>query len=104
MHAGYLWLCGLYFESVVRPDASHPSLPDRTTLVKTRKLWSKHDIFDRLMKHIVDQCVAAGLVRFDVHVGVDGTQVRTNASIHSLNEIALVPVESIDNYLARTAR
>lgn len=104
MHAGYLWFCGLDFEAVLRPDPSRPSLPDRTTLVKTRKLWRKHGIFDRLMKHVVNQCIAAGLVQSDVHVGVDGTQVRANASIHSLKEIALAPVESIDDYLARTTR
>mgnify|MGYP001180860940 CR=1 FL=1 len=104
MHAGYLWFCGLDFESVLRPDPSRPSLPDRTTLVKTRKLWRKHGIFEKLMKHIVNQCIAAGLVQSDVHASVDGTQVRANASIHSLKEITLAPVESIENYLARTAR
>jgi len=104
MHAGYLWFCGLDFESVLRPEPPRPSLPDRTTLVKTRKLWRKHGIFDRLMKHVVDQCIAAGLVQSDVHVGVDGTQVRANASIHSLKEIRLAPVESIEDYLTRMAR
>lgn len=56
------------------------------------------------MKHVVNQCIAAGLVQSDVHASVDGTQVRANASIHSLKEITLAPVESIENYLARTAR
>ena len=37
MHAGYLWFCGLDFESVLYPDSYHPTLPDRTTLVKARK-------------------------------------------------------------------
>ena len=104
MHGGYLWFCGLDFESVLRPDPSRPSLPDRTTLVKTRKLWRKHGIFDTLMKHVVDQCIAAGLVQPDVDAGVDGSQVRANASIHSLKEITLAPVESIEDYLARMAR
>lgn len=104
MHAGYLWFLGLDFESVLRPDPSRPTLPDRTTLVKTRKLWRKHGIFNRLMKHVVDQCIAAGLVQSDVHVGVDGTQVRANAFIHSLKEITLAPVESMEDYLARLAR
>lgn len=104
MHAGYLWFCGLDFESFLRPDPSRPSLPDRTTLVKTRKLWRKHGIFETLMKHVVDQCIAAGLVQSDVHAGVDGTQVRANASIHSLKEIVVAPVESIEDYLARMAR
>jgi transposase len=34
MHAGYLWFCGLDFESIQLPDPSRLRLPDRTTLVK----------------------------------------------------------------------
>ncbi|MFA1822277.1 transposase [Virgibacillus oceani] len=90
MHAGYLWFCGLDFES---------SIPNRTTLVKTKALWRQHGIFEDIMKHVVDQCIAAGLVRADVHAGVDGTQVRANASIHSLEEIEIAPVQSIEEYL-----
>ncbi|QKY71252.1 transposase [Lentibacillus amyloliquefaciens] len=88
MHAGYLWFCGLDFES---------SLPDRTTLVKTRALWRRHGIFDDTMMQVVNQCIASGLVRPDVHAGVDGTQVRANASIHSLEEIELAPVQTIED-------
>ncbi|AXF56842.1 transposase [Salicibibacter kimchii] len=91
MHAGYLWFCGLDFES---------SLPDRTTLVKTRALWRRHGIFEQVMMHVVDQCIASGLVRPDVHAGADGTQVRANASIHSLKERELAPVQTIEDYLA----
>lgn len=90
MHAGYLWFCGLDFES---------SLPDRTTLVKTRALWRRHGIFDDTMMQVVNQCIASGLVRPDVHAGVDGTQVRANASILSLEEIELAPVQTIEGYL-----
>ena len=88
MHSGYLWFCGLDFESVLRSDLSRPTLPDRTSLVETRKLWRKHGIFDKLMKHVVDQCIAAGLIQTGVHVGVDGTQVRANVFIHSLKDVA----------------
>ncbi|MGG3894616.1 IS5-like element ISGka1 family transposase [Geobacillus stearothermophilus] len=104
MHAGYLWFCGLDFESVLHPDPHHPTLPDRTTLVKTRKRWRQHGIFDRLMTYVVDQCIAAGLVSPDVHAAADGTQVRANASIHSLREVKLAPVETLEDYLTRTAR
>jgi len=90
MHVGCLWFCGLDFES---------PLPDRTTLVKTRAIWRKHHIFDRIMHHVVDQCITAGLVKLDVHAGVDGTQVRANASIHSLKEKVLAPVQSLEDYL-----
>ncbi|QKY70155.1 hypothetical protein [Lentibacillus sp. CBA3610] len=51
------------------------------------------------MMHVVNQCIASGLVRPDVHAGVDGTQVRANASIHSLEEIELAPVQTIEGYL-----
>ncbi|MEX1337622.1 transposase, partial [Hydrogenibacillus schlegelii] len=53
------------------------------------------------MRHVVDQCIAAGLVQPEVHVAVDGTLVRANASIHSLKPITPAPVESLDAYLAR---
>ena len=101
MHAGYLWFLGLDFESVLHPEAGGPRLPDRTTVVKTRKLWRRHGIFEKAMRHVVDQCIAAGLVQPEVHVAVDGTLVRANASIHSLKPIAPAPVESLDAYLAR---
>lgn len=56
------------------------------------------------MTYVVDQCIAAGLVSPDVHAAADGTQVRANASIHSLREVKLAPVETLEDYLARTAR
>lgn len=103
MHAGYLWFCGLDFESVQNPDTAELRLPDRTTLVKTRKVWRDNGVFDDLMRHVVDQCIAAGLVKTSVDAAVDGSQIRANVSIHSLEEIQLAPVESIDDYLARQA-
>jgi transposase len=39
LHAGYLWFCGLDFNS---------SLPDHTTLVNARKLWRKLLIVNRI--------------------------------------------------------
>lgn len=104
MHAGYLWFCGLDFESVQLPDPSRLQLPDRTTLVKTRKLWREHGVFDDLMRHVVNQCITAGLVKTNVNAAVDGTQVRANVSIHSLEEIQLAPVESIEAYLVRQTK
>jgi hypothetical protein len=56
------------------------------------------------MWHVVNQCIAAGLVKPHIDAAVDGTQVRANVSIHSLEEIQLEPVESIDDYLARQAK
>ncbi|UQZ83377.1 Transposase DDE domain protein [Paenibacillus konkukensis] len=104
MHAGYLWFCGLDFEAVLHPEEAELALPDRTTLVKTRKFWRDHQVFDDLMRDIVDQCIIAGLVKPQMDAAVDGTQVRANASIHSLAEIQLAPVESIEAYLVRQAK
>ncbi|QQK75753.1 hypothetical protein HUG15_09370 [Salicibibacter cibarius] len=52
------------------------------------------------MVHVVDQCIASGLVRPEVHAGSDGNQVRANASIHSLKKRELAPVQTIEDYLA----
>lgn len=92
MHGGFLWFCDLDFES---------SIPDRTTIVKTRKLWRKHGVFDDIMHHVVDQCITSGLVEANVHAGADGTQVRANVSIHSLREKKLAPVVKLDDYLTK---
>jgi len=51
------------------------------------------------MMHVVNQCIASGLDRPDVHAGVDDTQVRANASINSREEIELAPVQTIEGYL-----
>ncbi|MEX1336956.1 hypothetical protein ABG088_01315 [Hydrogenibacillus schlegelii] len=48
------------------------------------------------MRHVVDQCIAAGLVQQEVHVAVDGTLVRANAYINSLKPITPDPVESLE--------
>ncbi|MBE3551051.1 MAG: hypothetical protein IMX03_07500 [Brockia lithotrophica] len=57
MHAGDLWFLGLDFESVLHPEAGGPS-PDRTTVIKTRKLWRKSGIFEKAMRHGVDPYIA----------------------------------------------
>jgi transposase len=104
MHAGYLWFCGWNFEDAQRlADAPSP-IPDRSTIVKTRQLWRRHGVFEKIMEHVVHQCIAAGLVKPDVHVGVDGTQVRANASIHSLQPIEVAPVVTLAEYLADLAQ
>lgn len=86
LHAGYLWFCGLDFNS---------SLPDRTTLVKARKLWRKHGVFDAIMREIARQCVEAGLVKGDV-LAADGTIVQARAAIKSLEAFTPQP---LDEYL-----
>jgi IS5 family transposase len=89
MHAGFRWFCRLNFDD---------PLPDRTTLVKLRRLWSKTGVFEDVMREIVRQCVAAGLVSGKA-IGVDGTQVTANAATNSLAPIA--PVLSLEEWLKR---
>jgi len=88
MHAAFRWFCNLGF---------HEPIPDRSTLNKLRNhRWTKDGIFQEIMHRIVQQCVAAGLVKGG-HVTVDGTQIEANASIKSLESI-VVEVE-VDTYL-----
>ena len=104
MHAGYLWFGDGTFEDAQRLAGAPSRIPDRTTLVKTRQLWRRHGVFEKVIEHVVNQCIAAGLVKPDVDAGVDGSQVRANASIHSLQEIQMAPVVSLPEYLVHLAR
>lgn len=92
MHAGFRWFCRLNFDDPI---------PDRTTLVKLRRLWGITGVFDEVMREVVRQCVAAGLVS-GTAMGVDGTQVTANAATRSLAPIA--PVVSLENWLHRKAQ
>lgn len=103
MHAGYLWFLGLDFQDIQNPQFSGRKLMDRTTLVKTRKLWRNNGVLDKLMHHVVGQCIKSGLVGKAIHAAVDGTQVRANASIHSLCETTCTPLISLEEYLKQTA-
>jgi IS5 family transposase len=87
MHAGFRWFCRLNFDDPI---------PDRSTLVKLRRLWSKTGVFTDVMHEVVRQCVEAGLVSGNA-IGVDGTQVTANAATNSLAPIA--PVISLVDWL-----
>jgi transposase len=89
MHAGFRWFCRLNFDDPT---------PDRSTLVKLRRLWSKTGVFAEVMNEVVRQCVEAGLVSGKA-IGVDGTQVTANAATSSLAPIA--PVTSVTEWLKR---
>jgi transposase len=90
MHAAFRWFCNLGF---------HEKTPDRSTLNRLRNhRWAQDGIFEKIMQNIVAQCVTAGLVS-GRHVAVDGTKVRANASIKSLEPIELA-VE-LDEYLGQ---
>lgn len=92
MHAGFRWFCRLNFDD---------PLPDRTTLVKLRRLWGINGIFAEAMREIVQQCVRAGLVDGRA-IGVDGTQVTANAATKSLAPLA--PVVTLEDWLKRKAQ
>jgi transposase len=87
MHAGFRWFCRLNFDDPI---------PDRTTLVKLRQLWSKTGVFADVMQRIVQQCVDAGLVSGSA-IAVDGTQVTANAATNSL--VAMTPAVSLAEWL-----
>jgi len=88
MHAAYRWFCRLSFDEKV---------PDRSTLNKLRNhKWASVNLFEKIMHNIVQQCIDAGLVS-GKHLSVDGTQIRANASIKSLEPI-VVPMP-LDDYL-----
>ena len=90
MHAAFRWFCNLGF---------HEKTPDRSTLNRLRNhRWAQDGIFEKIMYNIVEQCVTAGLVS-GKHLAVDGTKIRANASVKSLEPIE-VEVE-IDEYLGR---
>ena len=90
MHAAYRWFCNLGF---------HEKVPNRSTLNRLRNhRWAQDGIFEKIMQNIVAQCAAAGLVS-GKHLAVDGTKVRANASIKSLEPIE-IEVE-VDEYLGR---
>lgn len=88
MHAGYRWFCQLDFNEPV---------PDRSTWIKTRQRWGT-EIFDRIFRQIVEQCIQSGLVKGNM-VAIDGTQVEANAAITSME--AITPAISIEEYLNR---
>jgi len=90
MHAAFRWFCNLGF---------YDTVPDRSTLNKVRyHRWARDGIFEQIMTAIVKQCVDAGLVS-GRHVAVDGTKIRANAAIKSLEPI-VIDVE-VDDYLER---
>lgn len=78
MHVGMRWFCGLNLDDPV---------PDHSTLSRLKnERWSQSGLFQRLFDEVVRQCAAAGLVS-GRHVSADGSEVRANASMKSLQRI-----------------
>ncbi|MDK2803946.1 MAG: hypothetical protein PWR23_950 [Peptostreptococcaceae bacterium] len=55
------------------------------------------------MRDVVNQYISSGLVKDEIHAGVDGTQVRDNAFIHSQCVNACVPIVSLESYMKQTS-
>lgn len=78
MHVGMRWFCGMNL---------HDPVPDHSTLSKLKnERWSESGLFQRLFDKVVLQCSEAGLVS-GRHLSGDGTQVRADASMQSLEPI-----------------
>ena len=75
MHAGFRWFCRLNF---------HDPVPDHSTLSRLRnERWAGSDVFTRLFEEVLKSCVSSGIVS-GRHISVDGTQIRANASMQSM--------------------
>jgi transposase len=75
MHVGMRWFCGMNL---------HDPVPDHSTLSKLKnERWVESGLFERLFDRVVRQCSVAGLVS-GRHLSGDGTQVRADASMQSL--------------------
>jgi transposase len=75
MHAAYRWFCGLSFDDEV---------PDRSTMNKLlNHKWESLNVTETILNRIIQRCIDEGLVS-GKHVSVDGTQIRANASVKSL--------------------
>lgn len=78
MHVGMRWFLGLNL---------HDPVPDHSTLSKLKnERWAQSGLFQRLFDQVIRQCSEAGLVS-GRHLSGDGTQVRADASMQSLEPI-----------------
>jgi len=91
MHLGYRWFC------LLQPS---DAVPDRTTLVKLRNERWQQEVWRRILEKTIQACLEAGLVS-GRHVAIDGTQVRANAAMGSVEPIS--PPLSLDEYLLERA-
>ena len=78
MHVGMRWFLGLNL---------HDPVPDHSTLSKLRnERWAESGLFQRLFDEVIRQCTEAGLVS-GRHLSGDGTQVRADAGMQSLEPV-----------------
>ncbi len=74
MHLAWRWFTGLGFEQ---------EIPHHSTFSKNRHgRFQESNLFHELFERIVEQCIAAGLVKGE-QMSVDGSFIMANASHHS---------------------
>ena len=89
MHAAYRLFCHM--------NSFDDPVPDRSTINKLRNVkWAGKGLFKTIMRRIVQQCCEVGLVG-GKRLSVDGTQIRADASVKSIEPID--PPISLDEYL-----
>jgi len=71
------------------------TLPDHSSLTRIRQRWGEA-VFAGLFKRIVEQCVAAGLVKGDI-AHIDATLVRADVSWESLVQRHLAEVKAAND-------
>jgi len=89
MHVGYRWFVGLSLDEKV---------PDHSTFSKNRHgRFKESRFYQQMFDQIVQQCMEKGLVS-GMHLTVDSTLVKANASFKNLEPIvvSLKPGEYID--------
>src|SRR6201993_4274880 len=99
MHLAWRWFTGLGFDQ---------EIPHHSTFSKNRHgRFQESNLFQELFEHIVEQCLAAGVVEGE-HMAVDGSFIQANADHHSrvprdkLTEVAHVK-GTVREYLADLA-
>src|SRR5438034_5215145 len=74
MHLAWRWFTGLGFDQ---------EIPHHSTFSKNRHgRFQESNLFQELFERIVEQCIAAGLVKGE-HMSVDGSFIQANADHHS---------------------
>jgi transposase len=92
MHLAWRWFTGLGFEQ---------EIPHHSTFSKNRHgRFQESNLFQELFERIVEQCIAAGLVKGE-QMSVDGSFIMANASHHSRILREQFPEAAQVNYGAR---
>jgi len=68
-------------------------IPDHSTISQTRRRkFNGNGIFNELFENIVEKCKSLGLIRGET-IFTDSTHIKANASMESLREVSITPIE-----------